>query len=123
MRVATGHRQPGTSSGNWQLATGNRQLPTVPARPPRDPFVRILAYSPHMTRRILVVEDDRDIAQLVELHLRDMGAEAVLVHDGAEALELALKTPFDMVILDLMLPRVDGLEITRRLRAKTNYTP
>jgi len=76
-----------------------------------------------MTRRILVVEDDRDIAQLVELHLRDMGAEAVLVHDGAEALELALAAPFDMVILDLMLPRVDGLEITRRLRAKTNYTP
>src|SRR5438128_1656979 len=74
-------------------------------------------------RRILVVEDDRDIAQLVELHLRDLGVEPVLVYDGAEALELALKTPFDMVILDLMLPRVDGLEIARRLRAKTNYTP
>jgi DNA-binding response OmpR family regulator len=74
-------------------------------------------------RRILVVEDDRDIAQLVELHLRDLGVEPVLVHDGAEALDLALKAPFDMVILDLMLPRVDGLEITRRLRAKTNYTP
>ncbi|MCU1350671.1 MAG: DNA-binding response regulator [Acidobacteria bacterium] len=74
-------------------------------------------------RRILVVEDDRDIAQLVELHLRDLGAEATLVHDGAEALELALRIPFDMVILDLMLPGMDGLEIARRLRAKTNYTP
>src|SRR2546423_6967905 len=76
-----------------------------------------------MARRILVVEDDRDIARLVELHLRDLGAEVTLAHDGAVALELGLRRPFDLVILDLMLPGIDGLEICRRLRGRSNYTP
>jgi DNA-binding response OmpR family regulator len=76
-----------------------------------------------MGRRILVVEDDRDIAHLVELHLRDLGADVTVVHDGAVALDLALRRPFDLVILDLMLPGVDGLEICRRLRSRENYTP
>jgi len=76
-----------------------------------------------MGRRILVVEDDRDIAELVGLHLKDLGVEATLIHDGSAALELALKKPFDLVILDLMLPGMDGLEICRRLRAQKNYTP
>ena len=76
-----------------------------------------------MARRILVVEDDRDIAHLVELHLKDLSADVTIVHDGAEALETALKRAFDLVILDLMLPGLDGLEICRRLRARSNYTP
>jgi len=76
-----------------------------------------------MARKILVVEDDLDIARLVEMHLKDLGAEVVLAHDGNVALELVAKKPFDLIILDLMLPGVDGLEITRRLRSKTNYTP
>lgn len=76
-----------------------------------------------MARRILVVEDDRDIAHLVELHLHDLGAEVTLAHDGNVALEVAAKRAFDLVILDLMLPGVDGLEICRRLRAKSNYMP
>jgi DNA-binding response OmpR family regulator len=76
-----------------------------------------------MARRILVVEDDRDIAQLVELHLRDMGAEVTLVHDGAEALALAQSEPFDLLILDITLPSVDGLEICRRIRSSERYTP
>jgi len=76
-----------------------------------------------MARRILVVEDDRDIAHLVELHLRDLGADVTLAHDGGVALELALRRTFDLVVLDLMLPGVDGLEICRRLRARSNYTP
>jgi DNA-binding response OmpR family regulator len=76
-----------------------------------------------MTRKILVVEDDHDIAHLVELHLRDGGAEVTLAFDGRSALELALARPFDLIILDVMLPGVDGLEICRRLRARTDYTP
>jgi DNA-binding response OmpR family regulator len=76
-----------------------------------------------MPRRILVVEDDRDIAHLVEMHLKDLGAEVTLSHDGNAALELATKKPFDLIILDLMLPGLDGLEICRRLRSRTNYTP
>jgi len=76
-----------------------------------------------MARRILVVEDDRDIAHLVELHLQDLGADVTIAHDGGVALELALRRSFDLVILDLMLPGIDGLEICRRLRARSNYTP
>jgi DNA-binding response OmpR family regulator len=76
-----------------------------------------------MARRILVVEDDRDIAHLVELHLLDLGADVTVAHDGGVALDIAMRRPFDLVILDLMLPGVDGLEICRRLRARSNYTP
>jgi DNA-binding response OmpR family regulator len=76
-----------------------------------------------MARRILVIEDDRDIAHLVELHLKDLGAEVTLAHDGGVGLEIAQRRPFDLVILDLMLPGIDGLEICRKLRARTNYTP
>jgi len=76
-----------------------------------------------MPRKILVVEDDRDIAHLVEIHLQDLGADVTLAHDGSAALELATKRAFELIILDLMLPNVDGLEICRRLRARTNYTP
>ncbi len=76
-----------------------------------------------MARRILVVEDDRDIAHLVELHLQDLGADVTLAHDGGVALDIALRRSFDLVILDLMLPGIDGLEICRRLRARSNYTP
>ncbi len=76
-----------------------------------------------MARRILVVEDDRDIAHLVEMHLKDLGAEVTLAHHGNVALEQATKKSFDLIILDLMLPGIDGLEICRRLRARTNYTP
>src|ERR1043166_8984302 len=76
-----------------------------------------------MARRILVVEDDRDIAQLVEMHLRDMGAEVTLAHDGAEALEMAQSGTFDLLILDIMLPSVDGLEICKRVRSGERYTP
>lgn len=76
-----------------------------------------------MTRRFLVVEDDRDIARLVELHLKDLGAEVTVAHEGTSALALATRRSFDLVILDLMLPGMDGLEICRRLRARANYTP
>src|SRR5260221_5156785 len=76
-----------------------------------------------MARRILVVEDDRDIAGLIEMHLRDLECEVTLAHDGLTALDLATRRDFDLIILDLMLPKLDGLEITKRLRARTNYTP
>lgn len=74
-------------------------------------------------RRILVVEDDREIAQLVRLHLVDLGCEVHLADDGAAGLARAQSQPFDLVILDLMLPGMDGLEICKRLRAGPHYLP
>ena len=69
--------------------------------------------------RILIVEDDRDIAELEEDYLRLGGYETVAVHDGRQGLELAMKEPFDCILLDLMLPGTDGLCICRQIRERT----
>ncbi len=74
-------------------------------------------------KRLLVVEDDGDIAHLVEFHLLDLGCEVVLAFDGQSGLEQALAESFDLMILDLMLPRLSGLELCRRVRAAADYTP
>src|SRR3990172_9547992 len=69
-----------------------------------------------MPSRVLIIEDDKDIAHLVALHLRDTGYEVSLAFDGKAGLEQALSKPYDLIILDLMLPAVDGLEVCRRMR-------
>jgi DNA-binding response OmpR family regulator len=74
-------------------------------------------------RRVLVVEDDREIAQLVRLHLLDLGCQVDLADDGAAGLARARAGSYDLVILDLMLPSMDGLEICKALRAGANYLP
>jgi DNA-binding response OmpR family regulator len=74
-------------------------------------------------RRILIVEDDRDIAELVALHLGDLPFEVELVVDGRSALERLERESYSLVILDLMLPEVDGLEVCKRIRAREDYTP
>ncbi|EHP38517.1 two component winged helix family transcriptional regulator [Cupriavidus basilensis OR16] len=74
-------------------------------------------------KRILIVEDDVDIANVLSLHLRDERYEVVHSADGNEGLRLLAQGNWDALILDLMLPGVDGLEICRRARAMTRYTP
>jgi DNA-binding response OmpR family regulator len=76
-----------------------------------------------MPRKILVVEDNRDLADLVSLHLRDLACDVTVVSDGLTALQRAQESPPDLIILDLMIPRMDGLEVCRRLRAEARYTP
>ena len=75
-----------------------------------------------MPRKILVIEDDTDISRLLELHLKDAGHEVAIATDGMSGLDLALSRQFDLIILDLLLPGVDGLEICRRVRAASTYT-
>ena len=67
--------------------------------------------------RILVVDDDPTVSEVVQAYLRRFGMEADCAGDGPTALALAAATPPDLVILDLMLPGIDGLEVCRRLRA------
>ncbi|NBA95966.1 response regulator transcription factor [Pseudomonas sp. R5(2019)] len=74
-------------------------------------------------KRVLVVEDDQHIADLIVLHLRDEHFEVVHCADGHQGLRLLEQGGWDTLILDLMLPGVDGLEICRRARAMTRYTP
>ncbi len=76
-----------------------------------------------MSRRVLVVEDDPDIGRLVMLQLAELGCDCRLIDDGVTALAEAQATRYDLVILDVMLPRLDGLQICRRLRASEHYTP
>ncbi len=66
--------------------------------------------------RILVVEDERDLADAVARAMRQQGYAADVAGDGEEALELASLNDYDLVILDLNLPKIDGIEVCRRLR-------
>lgn len=66
--------------------------------------------------RILIVEDEKDIAELEKDYLELSGFEVEIVYNGTEGLEKALNEDFDLYILDLMLPGVDGFEICKRIR-------
>jgi two-component system response regulator ResD len=68
--------------------------------------------------KILVVEDEPSIGEVVSLYLRRAGYEVTFVQDGQAALDLLARETPTLVVLDLMLPKVDGLEITRWLRAR-----
>ena len=76
-----------------------------------------------MSRKILVVEDNRDLARLLELHLRDLSFDVELAFDGNSAWSQISSHDYDLIILDIMLPGIDGLEICRRLRSQSAYTP
>jgi DNA-binding response OmpR family regulator len=67
--------------------------------------------------RILVVDDDANVAEVVARYLEREGFEVETVADGRDAVDRALSNPPDLVVLDLMLPGIDGLEVCRRLRA------
>jgi len=75
------------------------------------------------TARILVVEDDATIARLVELELEHVGFTVMKVADGVAALAAAQEYDPDVIILDLMLPGMDGLEVTRALRGDGSGVP
>ena len=69
-----------------------------------------------MPETILVVDDDPDIARFVEVNLRSAGYEVSVAGDGEEALERAMEIRPDLVLLDVMMPRLDGFEVAQRLR-------
>jgi CheY-like chemotaxis protein len=68
--------------------------------------------------RILVVEDEQSIRTIIEYALRDAGFSVLSAARGDEALESLRREPVDLVILDLMLPGLDGLEVCKRIRAE-----
>jgi two-component system, OmpR family, response regulator len=75
------------------------------------------------SKRVLLVEDDADIAEIVALHLRDEGYAVEHATNGIAGLKLLEERAWDALVLDLMLPGIDGLEICRRARAMARYTP
>jgi DNA-binding response OmpR family regulator len=72
--------------------------------------------------RVLIVDDDPDIVRLVRYNLSHSGYEVQSAGTGREALELVQKQPPDLVVLDVMLPDVDGLEVCRTLRQQLLIT-
>ncbi len=76
-----------------------------------------------MSKKVLLIEDDIEICALLDLHLRDLGIELDVAHVGAQGLNLALKNDYELVLLDVMLPGLDGLEICKILRAKKKRLP
>jgi DNA-binding response OmpR family regulator len=73
--------------------------------------------------QVLVVEDEKRLAALLRQGLAEEGHSVVVAHDGREGLETALAGRFDAIILDVMLPVMDGLAVARRLRQARNQTP
>ena len=69
-----------------------------------------------MTYKVLVVDDDPDVRRLVEMKLRLEGVETALASNGVEALEALEASDFHLVILDIMMPEMDGVETCRRMR-------
>jgi DNA-binding response OmpR family regulator len=76
-----------------------------------------------MPHRILVAEDQADIRDLIELNLRQAGYEVTAVVDGQAALDSEAATASDLLVLDLMMPRLDGLEVCKALRSRGRATP
>ncbi len=74
-------------------------------------------------KRVLVIEDDKSISDLVEIHLIDLDCQITKAYDGEKGLKLALENNFDLIVLDLMLPKLDGLEICKEVRKQEIYTP
>ncbi|MDH5571305.1 MAG: response regulator transcription factor [Gammaproteobacteria bacterium] len=76
-----------------------------------------------MTHKILIVEDNADIARLIQLNVKDINCKADIADDGIQALDMFAMNHYELVILDLMLPGIDGLEVCRQLRSKAAYVP
>jgi len=74
-------------------------------------------------KKILIIEDDPDIAELVEINVKDIGFELVKENNGKEGLKTALDNKFELIILDLMLPGLNGMEVCKQIREKDTHTP
>lgn len=72
---------------------------------------------------ILIVEDDPDLAKLLQIHLSDLGYQIEIAGDGRLGLQRALEGDFSLVILDIMIPFIDGFEVCKRIRAENRSLP
>ena len=74
-------------------------------------------------KKVLIIEDDRDIVELLKIHLNDLHCTTDWAYDGETGLQKALGGDFQLIILDIMLPGKDGMEVCRQLRAQGQQTP
>ena len=76
-----------------------------------------------MSKRILIVEDEKNIVDILSFNLSKEGYEALEAYDGEAGLQLALEQNPDLILLDLMLPKMDGFDVCRNLRKENRSTP
>lgn len=76
-----------------------------------------------MASKILIAEDERAISKALELKLKNSGYDVTPAYDGAEALDYVLKNTFDLIVLDLMMPKIDGFQVLEELQKNGNKTP
>ncbi len=74
-------------------------------------------------KSILVIEDDPEIVKLLEIHLSDLPANVITTNDGQQGLFMAISNPPDLIILDIMLPGLNGLEVCRKLKEHQVFSP
>jgi CheY-like chemotaxis protein len=84
------------------------------------PFESLTPLVPAVPRRVLVVDDNRDLAETLAMILRLWGHDVAVAYDGPQALEMARSRPPEVVFLDIGLPRLDGFEVARQMRADPN---
>lgn len=72
---------------------------------------------------VLIIEDDPNIGELISIHLRELAANSTICNNGWKGLDEALTGKYDLLILDLMLPGINGMEICRQVRHKINHLP
>jgi len=74
-------------------------------------------------KQVLIIEDDKNIIELLTIHLTDLSCEVYTQTNGKDAFEIAISNSFDLIILDLMLPGMNGMDICRRIRIQDRTTP
>lgn len=74
-------------------------------------------------KKVLIIEDDVEIIHLLEIHLKDLGCEIISAMQGDAGLRMAIEEDPDLIILDIMLPVMDGLEVCQKLRANAVKSP
>ncbi len=74
-------------------------------------------------KRVLIIEDDKEISNLLEIHLKDLECSVDQVYEGASGLREAKSASFDLIILDVMLPKMDGFEVCKEIRKAEIKTP
>ncbi len=76
-----------------------------------------------MQKNILVVEDDSDLARLLQVHLTDLGFDVDILFDGLSAWNSLQEKSYDLIILDIMMPGINGLDLCGKIRARSPYIP
>ena len=74
-------------------------------------------------KKVLIIEDDKEISNLLEIHLKDLDCTVIKKYSGTEGLQSAQNDSFDLIVLDIMLPGIDGFEVCREIRKQENFTP